>query len=225
MNKGLIKKGLVIWIIAIFVTIYITPVYANETIKEETFSVEYNLIDSKGILNKEKVELSSSEIERLMDGLLLIIENLRPLKDENEIIDVLESFLNFEDYPFLSRIIEQILNSGFSFNRDLIFSQGWGYDFNPLKKTKVDFIKSIYFWHYTDSANPINIPSSTATISMDPFQVRTFLGNQMGFMLRFRGAHIHISRSYPMGSFTIFLGSARHVGGFEINPLSSYIGM
>jgi hypothetical protein len=223
MNKGLIKKGLVIWIIAIFATIYINPVYANETIKEETFTVEYNLIDSKGILIKEKVELSSSEIEKLKDRLLLIIENLKLSKEENELINVLESYLDFEDYPFLSRIIEQILSSGFSFNRDLIFSQGWGYNFNLLKKTKVDFIKSIYFWRYTDSANPINMPSSTAAMSMNPFQVKTFIGNQMGFMLGFRGAHIQIARSYPMGSFTIFLGSARHVGGFEITPLSSYI--
>jgi hypothetical protein len=225
MNKGLLRKGLVIWIIAIFVTIYMAPAYANEKIKEEAFSVEYNLIDSDGILYQEKVELSLSEIAGLKDRLSLIIENLQSSKDENEIIDVLESFLNFEDYPFLSRILELLINSGFSIDRTLIFSQGWGYNFNPLRNNKVDFIKSIYFWRYTDSANPINMPSSTAILDMDPFQVRTFIGNQMGLMLGFRGVHIHIDRSYPMGSFTIFLGSARYVGGFEITPLSSYIGM
>jgi len=225
MKKDLLKKGFVIWIIAIFVTIYMAPVYANEEIKEEDFSVEYNLIDSEGIFNKEKVELSLSDIEGLKDRLSSLIDNLQSTKEENEIIDVLESFLDFKEYPFLSRILEQLLNSGFSIDGSLVVSQGWGYDFNPLKKNKFDFIKPIYFWRYTDSVNPINMPSSTAVLSMDPFQVKTFIGNQMGFMLRFRGVHLHIARSYPMGSFTIFLGSARYVGGFEITPLSTYIGV
>ena len=225
MKKGLFKKGLVIWVIILFVTIYMAPVYANEKIKEESFSVELNLVDYERILSQEKVELSLSEIEGLKDRLSSIIENLKTSKNENEIIDVLESFLNFQEYPFLSNILEQLLNSGFSIDRNLIFSQGWGYNFNPLKNSKIDFMKSINFWRYRDSANPIDVPSSTVTLSMDPFKVKTFMGDQMGFMLRFRGVHIHIARSYPLGSYTIFLGTAKHVGGFEITPLSSYFGM
>lgn len=225
MKKGLLKKGIVIWVIALFVAIYMTPVYANEKIKEESYSVELNLIDYEGIFSQEKVELSLSEIEGLKDRISSIIENLQSSKNENEIIDVLESFLNFQEYPFLSNILEQLLNSRFSFDRNLIFSQGWGYNLNPLKNSKIDFIKSIYFWRYSDSANPIDVPSSTAALSMDPFKVKTFMGNQMGAMLRFRGVHIHIARSYPLGSYTIFLGSANRVGGFEITPLSSYFEM
>jgi hypothetical protein len=60
---------------------------------------------------------------------------------------------------------------------------------------------------------------------MNPFNVKTFIGNQIGLMLRFRGVHIHIDRSYPLGSYTIFLGTAKNVGGFEITPLSSYFKM
>jgi len=225
MKKGLLKKGIVIWVIALFVTIYMTPVYANEKIKEESFSVELNLVDDEGILSQEKIELSLSELEGLKDRLSSIIENLQSSNNKNEIINVLESFLNFKEYPFLSRILEQLINSGFSFDRNLIFSQGWGYNFNPLKNSKIDFIKSIYIWRYSDSANPINMPSSTAILSMNPFNVKTFIGNQMGVMLLFRGAHIHIDRSYPLGSYTIFLGTAKYVGGFEITPLSSYFGM
>ena len=164
MKKGLLKKGLAIWIIALFITIYMTPVYANEKIKEESFSVGLNLIDYKGIISQEKVELSLSEIKGLKDRLSSIIEKLQSSKNENEIIDVLESFLNFQEYPFLSNILEQLLNSGLSFDRNLIFSQGWGYNFNPLKNSKIDFIKSINFWRYRDSANPIDISSSTATL-------------------------------------------------------------
>ena len=225
MKKGLLKKGIVIWVIALFVTIYMTPVYANEKIKEESFSVELNLVDYEGILSQEKIELSLSELEGLKDRLSSIIENLQSSNNKNEIINVLESFLNFEEYPFLSSILEQLINSGLKFDKNLIFSQGWGYNFNPLKNSKIDFIKSIYLWRYSDSANPINTPSSTVILSMNPFNVKTFIGNQIGLMLRFRGVHIHIDRSYPLGSYTIFLGTAKNIGGFEITPLSSYFRM
>jgi hypothetical protein len=225
MKKVLLKKGFVIWIIALLVTIYISPAYANENTKDEVFSVKLNLVDSERILCQDNIELSLSEIKGLKDRLSTIIENLQSSRNENEILEIFESLLDFNEYPFLSNILEQLLQSGFLFDGNLIFSQGWGYNFNPLKKSEIDFIKTIYFWRYTDSANPINMPSSTGILSMDPFQVKTFIGNQMGFMLRFRGVHIHIDRSYPMGSFTVFLGSARHVGGFEITPLSSYFPM
>jgi len=77
MKKDLLKKGLAIWVIILFVTIYMAPVYANEKIKEESFSVELNLVDYEGILSQEKVELSLSEIKGLKDRLSSIIENLQ----------------------------------------------------------------------------------------------------------------------------------------------------
>ena len=76
-------------------------------------------------------------------------------------------------------------------------------------------------WCYVDSSDIMPISSGTGVISLNPFEIKTFTGAQMGFMLRFRGLYIHVAQPLPQKAYTFFIGTAKQIGGIEFIPLSS----
>ena len=102
------------------------------------------------------------------------------------------------------------------FDRQLIISAGWGLTLNPFKKTQTDFVKPITFWHYADQSDTMLIPSITASLTLNPFQVKSMMGSQLGVMIRFRGVYVNIPQQLPQQSFTFFIGSAKHILNVEL---------
>ena len=201
MKNNLFRKSLSITIITLFLIIYLMPVMANETIyenKNDGIILEYSTIDLHGSSNIEKISLT-----------------------ENELVNVLESYLNTNDYPILSRILSNLFNFDFIGKRKLVVSQGIGPNFNPFKDGKTAVVKPFTTWLYSDSNNMLPLPSATGVLSINPFKIKTFMGPQFGFMLRFRGIYINIGQSSSMQSYTFFIGTARHIGGVEFTPISS----
>ena len=225
MKKDLFRKGLVIGFIALFATIYISPAIANDHIEEESYgetaTIEYTSIEPNVFTAEEKVILSEREFTSLKSKLLPLFDDLKAKTDKKEAMDVLTAFLDCNDQPLLNKIFESLLDSIIFGNRKLVVSLGCGYNLNPFKDSKTAFNKLFTLWSYTDASNQLAIPSSTEIVSLSPFEIKTFTGAQIGFMLRFKGFHIRIVKPLPQKSYTFFIGTAQYVGGFEFTPLYS----
>jgi len=225
MKESLFRKGLVIGVIALFATISILPAIANEQIEEKVYdeivNVEYTSIDLDGSTVGEKFTLSEQEFTDLKTRLSSLFDTLKSKTDKKDIMDVLTSFLDRNNHPLLNKILTSLLNSEILGNRKLVVSQGWGYNLNPFKDSKTAVAKPFTLWCYTDTSDQMSIPSGTGIVSLNPFEIKTFTGAQMGFMLRFRGLYIHIAQPLSQTSYTFFIGTAKYAGGFEFTPLSS----
>ena len=224
MKNTLFRKSLTIIIIALFSIIYVMPVMANESIienKNENIILEYAVIDLQGSTYLEQISLSENELSNIQNKLSIIFEELQ-LKDNNEeTINFLKSYLDVNEYPILSRIFSNLLNSDIIGKRKLVISQGMGPKLNPFKDSKTAIVKPFTTWLYSDSQNLLPLPSATGVLSINPFKIKTYMGPQFGFMLRFRGIYLNIGQTSSMQRYTFFIGTARHIGGFEFTPLSS----
>ena len=224
MKNNLFRKSLSITIITLFLIIYLMPVMANETIyenKNDGIILEYSTIDLHGSSNIEKISLTENELVNIQNKLSNLFEDLQLQKNSEGTVNVLESYLNTNDYPILSRILSNLFNFDFIGKRKLVVSQGIGPNFNPFKDGKTAVVKPFTTWLYSDSNNMLPLPSATGVLSINPFKIKTFMGPQFGFMLRFRGIYINIGQSSSMQSYTFFIGTARHIGGVEFTPISS----
>jgi hypothetical protein len=225
MNNNLFRKSLALTIVALFSIIYIMPAIAEEPISSEIKSdiiIEYSIVDLDGSNYIEKITISQNELENIKNKLSNLFEDLQLQKNTEDTVDVLESFLNNNDYPILSRILSNLFRFDFMGKRKLVVSQGIGPNFNPIKDSKTAVVKPFTTWLYRDSDNILPIPSATGVLSFNPFKIKTYMGPQFGFMLRFRGIYINIGQASNMQSYTFFVGTARHIGGFEFTPISSF---
>ncbi len=222
MKKNLFKKSLTISIIALFSILYFMPVMANETVIENSndkIILEYATVDMTGSSDLKQISLSENDLIDIQSKLSVLFEELK-LQDNNEgIRDVIKSYLNINDYPILSRILSNLLKLDFIGKRKLVISAGIGLDLNPFKDSKTAIVKPFTSWIYSDMNNVLPIPSSTGVLSINPFRIKTYVGPQFGFMLRFRGIYINIGQASSMQSYTFFIGTARYIGGFEFSPL------
>ena len=225
MKKDLFRKGLVIGVIALFATLYMAPAIANDYVEEtnygEKITVKYTSIDLNRFTAEEKVTLSEQEFTGLKTKLSSLFNDLKAKTDKKEIMDVLTAFIESNDQPLLNKIFESLFNSKILGNRKLVFSLGYGYNLNPFKESKTAFNNPFTLWCYTDASDQMSIPSSTGVVSLNPYEIKTFTGAQIGFMLRFRGFNIYVAQPLPQESYTFFIGTAQYVGGFEFTPLSS----
>ena len=103
-----------------------------------------------------------------------------------------------------------------------MISAGWNYDVNPLKKTEVKVVKPLSLWKYADTSEKMNIPSITVLISGDPMKVETLVGNQFGFMYRFRGIYGHIPQQFPKQSLTYMIGTAQNAAAIELPTIDLF---
>ena len=225
MKNSIFRKSLVILIIALFSIINIIPAIANESTienKNDNIILEYATIDHKGSTCLNQISLSENELVNIQNKLSILFEELQIQNNNEEIINVLKSYLNKNDYPILSGILSNLFNMDFIGKRKLVISQGMGLNLNPLKDSKIAMVKPVTTWLYSDSNNLLPIPSATGVLSINPFKIKTYMGPQFGVMLRFRGIYLNIGQTSTMQSYTFFIGTARHIGGFEFTPISSF---
>jgi hypothetical protein len=211
------KKTMIIGVIALFISASVAPlIAATPTQSEETYAVEYAMVNADGSLSEETILLNAGELSLLQLQLSDLFDLLKSTTDKGLLINLLLKYLNGEDFPLLSKIVTYVLGSEMLQDRQLVISEGWGYDLNPFKKMSTDFVKPVTFWKYGELSELFPVPSTTAVLKLSPFEVETYTGSQLGFMLRFHGIYIHIPQQMPMQSFTFFLGSAKYVFGAEV---------
>ena len=224
MKNNLIRKSSALAIIALFSIIYIMPAIADQTLdtqKDTDIIIEYSTIDLDGLNYVERIKISQNDLDNIKNELSTLFEDLKIQETPEDTENVLNSYINNNEYPILSRILSNLFKFDFMGKRKLVVSQGIGPNFNPLKDGKTAVVKPFTAWLYTDSNNVLSIPSSTGVLSFSPFKIKTFIGPQFGIMLRFRGIYINIGQASSMQSYTFFIGTARHIGGFEFTLTSS----
>jgi hypothetical protein len=212
------KKLSIIAVAALFLTLATIPATTAETVTEEeqTIPVEITTVAENGLLQTERFQLTSVEWNSLIQKISMLMKLLNMAKGEEAASNILLDFLNANDNPILSRIINGLLSSKMSFKRQLVVSAGWGLNLNPFKKSQTDFIKPITMWHYAEQSNTMGLPSLTSSIDFDPFKLKNVMGSQLGIMLRFRGVYIHLPQPLPQQSFTFFMGTAKHIINLEL---------
>jgi hypothetical protein len=224
MKNNLIRKSLALTIIALFSIINIMPAIADQTVdtqNDSNITIEYSTIDLDGLNYVERIRISQNDLNNIKNGLSTLFEDLKMQETPEDTENVLNSYINNNQYPILSRILSNLFKFDFMGKRKLVVSQGIGPNYNPFKDSKAAVVKPFTTWLYTDSNNLLPIPSSTGILSFSPFKIKTFIGPQFGFMLRFRGIYINIGQASNIQSYTFFIGTARHIGGFEFKLTSS----
>ena len=213
------RKIIAIWIIALFFAISINQVEAadsSEEIQNEPIFVEIGSALPDGTFTTETLVITEEELTQLETAL-------------NLIMDEIETTNNF-DWGFLKDLIEKIFGESNSFlgkflgifstlkmtrNRGFVISYGQGIDYNPIKKISFKIRKRAGVWHYNS-----NGAMNDRTIIVKPLALKfkSLKGPQFGFMTRFLGIYISISRGFLGQSNTFFMGTARHINGFQLMP-------
>lgn len=224
MKKTLFRKSVSILIITLLSIIYMMPTMANESIienKNDRIIIEYATVDFQGSTYLKQISISENEFIEIQNKLSILLDELKLQKNNEETLKLLKSYLNVDKYPILSGIFSNLFKFDFIGKRKLVVSQGMGPNLNPFKDSKTAIVKPFTTWLYSDSNNILPLPSATGVLSINPFKIQSYMGSQFGFMLRFRGIYINIGQTSSMQSYTFFIGSARHIIGFELTPLSS----
>ncbi len=100
-------------------------------------------------------------------------------------------------------------------NKDIVISQGWGYNTNLFKNTRFQIRhKALSFWHYTQ-ASKHGMESKTLVIrANDATSSRTielYRGIQTGLMINSIGLYFFQKNTFPTQSYTLFIGFAGNV--------------
>jgi len=213
------KKSVIILIGALFISLSASPALMAEqkTIETpRTFTIECGFINNDGTITKETMDLTEEDVADLEITIRDLLELLRGDLQLEEIVNLLSGIFDGQRHPILYRLITYILSTEAIAENKLVVSQGWGIDLLPFQKTKTKFVKPLITWRYAENSDMFPIPSTTAVLNLNPYEVQTFSGGQLGFMLKFKGVYVHIPKNLPEQSYTFFLGSAKYVFGLEL---------
>lgn len=215
--NNICKKTIVLGIFALFVGMTLAPSLSateEQTVKQEKIN--------PSLLDKRMTEPETFQNE-FQSFLLNIQENQNDYQGLKEILEKLLNWLaNKSDNPLVSILLSKLLNLEKLKDRDIVIGAGWNYDLNPLKKTDIQMIKPLSIWRYADTSEKMSIPSVTVLISGEPLAVETVVGNQLGFMYRFRGVYSHIPQQFPGQSFTFMMGTAQNAAALELPTMNLF---
>jgi hypothetical protein len=197
------KKIKTILIITMFILtgLGLTPLISSNEIIEKTQSSNA-LITSTSEIDDTKTDLITEE-------------ELNFLKDYLSEIFPLEktSGTTFDD---IINIIKNILSRNPALKRSaLVISQGWSYNINFFKNTKLQIKKDLFqFWQYIQASKRGKESKTLVIKSNEPISSRTvglYSGTQIGLMFRPLGVYCFQKNTFPILSYTLFIGFATYV--------------
>ncbi len=209
------RKIVAIFAIFIMVSIPLGIVNAGETQEKKTIRIALSTISEEGNILTENFYTSEKELTDFQNLITNLFEKVENLENIDGILELLQRF-QLRKNPLFSNALKLFNRNKICKNRAFILSSGTCYEINPLKTNEFKMRKSFSFWRYSEgSINP-------RTIILKPFRfnVKNLVGNQFGFMSKFTGIYIHISRTIPEKSYTFFMGTAKNAMGinFMLNP-------
>ena len=210
------KKTVVIGILALLFGMTLAPNMTATTDQEvaNAQNTDDNIIKSTEENNQE--ESFRTNLQSLISEINLRKDRFDGLKD------LINWILNKSDYPLLASLFSRLMNTERLQGRDIIISAGWNYNMNPLKKTEFKVIKPIAVWKLRENSEMMKMPSTTILISSDPVKIETVMGNQLGFMFRFRGVYGYFPQQFPKQSFAYMIGTAKNAAAFELPSMNLF---
>ena len=197
------KKIKTMLIISIFVLtgFGLTPLISSNEIIEQTHSSD-TLITSTLEIDDANTDSINEEELNFLKGYL---SDIFPLE--------ITSGTTFDD---IINIIKDILNKNPTLIRStLVISQGWSYNINFFKNTKVQIKNEIlHFWHYIQASKRGKESKTLVIKSNGPISSKTvelYSGTQIGFMFRPLGIYCFQKNTFPILSYTLFIGFASYV--------------
>ena len=205
-----IKKPIIIFVIALFLSLSIAPSFTAEIeTSTNTYPVEITSVDENGAIISEILNYTQDEIDILQTQFDLIQKGARDKMDLKEIIDLIMDVFNSTNYPILSRILTRFIDTDLFLKGKLVVSKGWSKTLNPFSDGEISITKIISLFRYREDMSLFNIPSMTTIIDPEPFQLESYSGNHICFLFRFKGIYIHITKPFPQQSFRYILGMSR----------------
>ena len=161
MKKKLLKQTFVVFTIFILIGLGLTPVTSSNEIIEQKQNID--------------IEQNEKELNQLTNYLLEILQSETPSETNvDEIVNNIENMIT-DDPTFL--------------RKTLVISQGWSYDANIFKNSKLQIKNDLFsFWHYAQASKTGRESKTIVIRSNDLMSSKTielYRGTQTGFMFRY----------------------------------------
>ncbi|MBU1941936.1 MAG: hypothetical protein KKC68_09210, partial [Candidatus Thermoplasmatota archaeon] len=162
----------------------------------------------------------------MSDFLPLLLTAIEKADSLPQLVGIVNQFCNdWGRNPILIFLL-QLLVEGIGFRnrinemrplrRDaLVISWGFSNKLNPLRENKLQLYRPFSLWYYSGPAKLL-INSRTIIIDLYPFMVKSLTGRQIGFIRNFAGLYWHRQSTLWDKSWTIMVGRAMTVRGFDL---------
>lgn len=216
MKNKIITMGILFVFIAMSFSSINADMVVNEELKEETVTVGFSAVDSKGLTQKYELKLTEEKFSKLKTALSELSEKIENIKDFKDIRNILDKSFE-EDYPILYFLLTTF-GSTLINNTNFIVSSGYGYKLKLLNQKELTSQKRSLLWHYSKSPDK-KLPTRTLIIKGLDINPKILSGKQIGFMTKFTGIYLFIPEQYPEKSYTFFIGAAKMAFGIELKSL------
>ena len=214
------RKMIAIWVVLLLVAVPIGIAGAEETQEDEeaneAFLLELAAVADDGSLTSEHMIVSEEDLVELQNAVSTIMNELETMDafDFGILRELIEKILG-RDGPFVGKLLGIFSALKLSKNRGFVISSGHGRDYSPLKRISFKISKKAAIWHY--NSNGI---MNDRTIILKPLalNMKILKGRQFGVMTRFLGVYLSVSRGFLRESYTMFMGTARHINGIQLSP-------
>lgn len=202
MKKRLLLKTVLLFTIFLLVGLGLTPITTSNKINEQTYTTDILLTKSIFKTDDTKNYLQN---EKDLDQLKNFLSNNLQLGENSDItID-----------GIIKLIKDMLIDNPSLLRKNIIISQGWSYDTNIFKHTKLQIKHDLFsLWHYTKESKT-GIKSKTYVIQANELMasktIGLYRGAQTGFMFRPIGFYLFQKMTVPQLSHTLFIGFASYV--------------
>ena len=213
------RKIIAIWIILLLIAIPINIAGASETPEKEeknsAILAELVTVASDGSLITKNLQISEENLAELESAISMIMDQIQSKNDldENVLRDIIEKILG-DNNPLFGRILRLFRTLKLTRNRGFVISSGHGRDYSLLKRISFKISKKAAIWHY--NSNGI-INDRTIILKPLALNMKILNGRQFGVMTRFLGFYLSVSRGFLKESYTMFMGTARHINGIQLS--------
>jgi len=214
MKNKIITMGILFVFIAIPFSSINADMVVNEELKEETVTVGFSAVDSKGLVQKYELKLTEEKFSNLKTALSALTERIENIKDFKDLRNILDKPFE-DDYPILYFLLTTF-GSTLINNTNFIVSSGFGYKLKPSNKMDLSFQKRSLLWHYSNSPDK-KFPTRTVIVKGLDLDPKVISDRQMGFMTKFTGIYLFMPEQYPEKSYTFFIGAAKMAFGIDLS--------
>lgn len=211
------KKMVLCLMIFLIISLSFSPVFNAKTNSiKKIFPVNISSFDEKGEIFSENWYLDEKEIDNFqikMQNLEILAKNQSDLK---EIIELIMQVFNSTNYPVLSRILTRIIDIDLLLKGKIVISKGWTRQINPLNDGEISFMKIISIFRYREDREILNIPCSSSIIDLDPFDIKSYSGDHLFLLYRFKGIFLQITRPFPDQNFCFIFGVSRFASAVQL---------
>ena len=195
--------------ILLFISLALSPITAAQ-VDDRSFST----IDEKAV----------------SEFLPVLLDEIEKAQSYPELVDIVNRFtMDMGRQPILTFLLGILIDgigirNRFNELRPLrrdafVISWGVSHKLNPLRENKFELYRPATFWYYTGPAKML-VNSRTMIIDLQPFSIKSLTGRQCGLMKNFAGVYIHRQSTLWDKSWTVMVGRAMTVRGFDLSMLN-----